>query len=308
VAPSITMSVMNKTIAHDAGIAEPKDSDDEGFILDDGGFHIPRKAVAHREQDYDPATFASLADIQLAHFWHIGRNRLLLQALRHHRADLRNSAVDLGGGCGGWVAFLEQQSDRLFPDLGLADSSQQALTHAARMVHRTRLYKVDLLALDWRERWDVAFLLDVIEHVDDDVRMLEQAARTLRPGGLLFVTVPALRGLWSAYDQAIGHKRRYTRQDLARVSMAAGLRTVDLRYFMCGLLPACWLQRHLLARRSASLTQDELVRAVHRIPARPVNALLTGIFTIESLLYPFLRVPIGSSLLGVFQRADDRKS
>jgi SAM-dependent methyltransferase len=288
------------------GIVEPKESGDEEFIVGNGGFLIARKEVTHREEDYDPATFASLAEMQLAHFWHIGRNRLLLKALRHHRADRRNSAIDLGGGCGGWVAFLEQQPGRLFPDLGLADSSHQALTHAALILSRTKLYKVDLLALDWRERWDVVFLLDVIEHVNDDVHLLSQVAKTLRPGGLLFVTVPALHGLWSAYDLAIGHKRRYTSYNLTQVTMAAGLRRIDLRYFMFGLLPAFWLQRHLLARRATLLTREELVRTAHRVPERRVNALLTGIFTIESLLYPYFRMPVGSSLLGVFQRADDR--
>jgi len=285
-----------------------KNPEEKEFVLDEDGILVSSKVVTHRDEDYNPATFASLTEIQSTHFWHIGRHNFLLQALRHHHADRRFSAIDLGGGCGGWAAFLERQPGQLFPDLGLADSSKQALAHAARMVHRTKLYRVDILDLDWQERWDIAFLLDVIEHVDDDICMLQRAARTLRQDGLLFVTAPALPRLWSAYDQAIGHKRRYTKQTLATVSKAAGLRAIDIRYFMCGLLPACWLQRYLLQRSSCSSNQDELVRAVHRIPPRSVNALMAGIFTLESLCYSFMRMPIGSSLLGVFQRADHHGS
>jgi 2-polyprenyl-3-methyl-5-hydroxy-6-metoxy-1,4-benzoquinol methylase len=61
-------------------------------------------------------------------------------------------------------------------------------------------YQIDLMNLGWRERWDVAFLLDIIEHLRDDAGALREAARALKPGGLLFVTTPALARFWSYND------------------------------------------------------------------------------------------------------------
>src|SRR5439155_683450 len=70
---------------------------------------------------------------------------------------------------------------------------------------------------------DAVLLLDVLEHLDDDVAALVTARRALRPGGLLVITVPAYRWLWSGHDVALGHRRRYTARELSRVVERAGL-------------------------------------------------------------------------------------
>jgi SAM-dependent methyltransferase len=57
---------------------------------------------------------------------------------------------------------------------------------------------------------DVALLLDVIEHVDDDVALLRRVASVVRPRGLLIITVPAWPQLMSRHDDVLGHRRRYT--------------------------------------------------------------------------------------------------
>src|SRR5207247_517472 len=68
---------------------------------------------------------------------------------------------------------------------------------------------------------DAVLLLDVLEHLDDDVAALVTARRALRPGGLLVITVPAYRWLWSGHDVALGHRRRYTARELSRVVVVA---------------------------------------------------------------------------------------
>jgi len=70
--------------------------------------------------------------------------------------------------------------------------------------------------------YDVVLLLDVIEHLDDDVAGLRAARRCLRDEGLLVVAVPAYPSLWSAHDVALGHRRRYTAIELRRVVELAG--------------------------------------------------------------------------------------
>ena len=57
---------------------------------------------------------------------------------------------------------------------------------------------------------EVVLLLDVIEHVDDDVATLGAARTGVGEGGLLVVTVPAYQWLWSGHDEVLGHRRRYT--------------------------------------------------------------------------------------------------
>src|SRR5204862_5299850 len=102
--------------------------------------------------------------------------------------------------------------------------------------------------LPFERQFDVALLCDVIEHLDDDVGALREAAQALRPGGVLLVTVPAHAWLWSTLDDVSGHKRRYARRTLRRAIVAAGLEPQIVRHFNALLTPIQALQR-LLARR-----------------------------------------------------------
>ncbi|WP_295433019.1 bifunctional 2-polyprenyl-6-hydroxyphenol methylase/3-demethylubiquinol 3-O-methyltransferase UbiG [uncultured Thiodictyon sp.] len=133
--------------------------------------------------------------MQERHFWYLGRHRFLLGALDRHLSSgpLPWATVDLGGGVGGWLRYLADRRPGRFQPLALADSSRVALRMAGGVLPvGVQRYQVDLMNLGWRECWDVAFLLDVIEHLPDDLRALQEARHALKPGGLLFVTTPAL--------------------------------------------------------------------------------------------------------------------
>jgi SAM-dependent methyltransferase len=214
--------------------------------------------------------------------------------------------IDLGAGCGGWVDQMLR--DGLFPDseLALGDSSLVALDTARSLVPgRVSCFQIDLLDLRFDARWDVAFLLDVIEHVDDDVAALENARKALTPGGLLFVTVPALQSFWSWNDDVVKHKRRYSAEQLRTVAQAAGLTSLDTRYFMFLLSPLLLASRKLKQPKLDELdeaAQWALVEKTHAVPAAPANAVLAGVFGLETPLSKLVRFPWGTSLLGVFRR------
>ena len=73
----------------------------------------------------------------------------------------------------------------------MADSSEIALKTAGGILPQgVNRYQIDLLNLGWEDEWDIAFMLDVLEHIPDDICALRQAAKALRPGGLLFVATP----------------------------------------------------------------------------------------------------------------------
>ena len=159
------------------------------------GIWRPTVPVTHRDEEYSSSGFEVLRRMQEDHFWYRGRHRFLLAALDRHTSRLPAplSAVDLGGGVGGWVDYLNRHRHSRFSELALADSSVTALAMARDVVgDGARRYQVDLMDLGWRDEWDVAFLLDVIEHIPDHVRALAEAGRALKPGGLLFVTMPVL--------------------------------------------------------------------------------------------------------------------
>lgn len=84
----------------------------------------------------------------------------------------------------------------------------------------------------------LVLMIDVIEHVDDDVALIADYARVSKPGAKFLISVPAFNFLWSSHDDFLEHRRRYTLETLERSVRAAGLEPVTLRYFFGMLFPA----------------------------------------------------------------------
>jgi 2-polyprenyl-3-methyl-5-hydroxy-6-metoxy-1,4-benzoquinol methylase len=287
------------------------------------GIFTPALAVVHRDEEYDSSAFSLLRDIQSRHFWYQGRHRFLTRALKVHlagsfQAEKPLSAIDLGGGCGGWINWLQRHLPGKFTELALSDSSVRALKMAGSVVNKdVARYQTDLLRLGWRDRWNTAFLLDVLEHIPADTEVLLQIRQALKPGGLLFVTTPALKFFWSYNDEIVHHVRRYSKRDFARLAETTGMRLLRSSYFMFFLSPFLWLSRlkhpnlanmekndiSTIGNRSAQRPQRfALVEGTHRVPIPPVNALLRLTFALETPLGLWLPFPWGTSIMGIFQK------
>ena len=157
------------------------------YVVRDG-ILVPPVPVAHREEEYDHRGFEMLSRMQRDHFWYAGRHRFLLHAVRRHLARRPPSAsplraIDLGGGCGGWIAYLQRKGALTGAELALADSSEVALNYAAKVLPAgVARYQIDLMNLQWEGRWDAAFLLDVLEHIPAHDRGTAAGPRGARAG------------------------------------------------------------------------------------------------------------------------------
>ena len=69
---------------------------------------------------------------------------------------------------------------------------------------------------------DYIYSLNVLEHIEDDASILEEINRMLKPGGKIFIYVPAMQVLFSSMDEKVGHFRRYSRGQLVRLVNKAG--------------------------------------------------------------------------------------
>ena len=96
---------------------------------------------------------------------------------------------------------------------------------------RAKGYKV-LASVDALKDGAVSFAYssNVLEHLDDDIGALRAIHRKMRPGGRLALFVPAFESIWTALDDRIGHKRRYTQESLADVVARSGFRVEHARY------------------------------------------------------------------------------
>jgi len=200
---------------------------------------------------------------------------------------LRGDVLEVGAGIGAnrqIFAHLDfQRWTSLEPDRRLLEQLRDSLPNC------TRCEPVAGTLEDLPGRsFDAILYLDVLEHIEDDSAELRRAAEHLKPGGALIVLAPAHAWLFTPFDAAVGHFRRYTRRTLAAAA-PAGLRLEKLIYLDCAGLAASLSNRLILKRAIPSNAQ---IQTWDRI-----------IVPVSRLLDPLLGYRAGKSVLGIWRRA-----
>ncbi|UYV15392.1 class I SAM-dependent methyltransferase [Porphyrobacter sp. ULC335] len=238
------------------------------------------------------AAYQSLRASQDRHWWFVGRRRIVAQLISMFVPLPANARVlEAGCGYGGNLAMLDKLGE-----VQAFEFNDDARAHAANLLRRPVAYGrlPDKIGFD-NDRFDLIAMLDVLEHIDDDVASLRTLGERLAPGGALLLTVPAVPWLWSDHDVLHQHKRRYTRALLAERLHAAGFEIAGIGYFNTLLFPLALAQR-LIARLVGAGGVD------HAVPPEPLNALMTGIFSLEVGLLGRIPFPIGLSLFAVARK------
>jgi 2-polyprenyl-3-methyl-5-hydroxy-6-metoxy-1,4-benzoquinol methylase len=279
------------------------------YAIDELGIYRPSVPVTHRNDEYDESGFKLLLEMQSRHFWYLGRHRFLLTALKINISEYHQSIIDLGGGVGGWASYLHEALPNRFKEIAMGDSSEVALLEARKVLPKdVVLYQVDLMNLQWKSRWDIIFLLDVMEHCPDDVNILRQIYHALEPGGKLIVSTPALMYFWSHNDEYARHLRRYSISDYQSLAAKTGFNLVDARYFMFLLSPLYWLSRKAKSKKLSGAKLEAAILKEHQVPNGFANYALAKIFSAESPIGHYVRFPWGTSVLGVFEKPGARFS
>ncbi|HVV95348.1 MAG TPA: class I SAM-dependent methyltransferase [Hyphomicrobiales bacterium] len=237
----------------------------------------------------DRTVYARMAAHEDYHWWFVARRAILARLIAVEKpAKSELSLLEVGCGTGGNLALLKRFG-RVEACEYDAEAREWAQRKSAVDVRPGALpADIEMPAAGY----DMIFLLDVLEHVEQDEASLRALAKRLAPGGRIVLTVPALPWLWSDHDVRHHHFRRYTLRSLRAVADRAGLRPIRVGYFNTLLFPLAVAAR--LARRALGLKGEE-----DSLPGRTVNALLTEVFGLERFLVGRIRLPVGLSLFMV---------
>jgi SAM-dependent methyltransferase len=227
------------------------------------------------------------------HFWFEWRIRAALQQWRTCGLPLDRPwrVLDVGGGRG---VVRDQVEAATSWTVDLVELNLAALEAAAPGRGRHLYYDVCDRAPELLGRYDAVMLFDVIEHLEDPQPVLEAVRQHLRPGGFLLLNVPALQSLFSAYDVAAGHFRRYDRSSLPAELKAPEWQVLDQRYWGLTLVPLLGLRKMML--RSATA---ETIRRGFGPPNRFAHLSLRTLMKAET--GALSRPPVGTSVLLVAQ-------
>jgi len=235
----------------------------------------------------DPEYARRYRELHERHWWWRAREAAVLDRLRRLRPQAGFGAIlDVGCGDGLWLERLAELGDPegLEPDAAVVSAQ-------SRRRWRFHLCPFDD-AFDPGNQYGLILMLDVLEHLPDDHAALRLAARLLRPDGLLVLTVPAFRMLWTAHDDLNFHRTRYTRAELVRALRGAGLSIRVARYFFHWLFPV-----KLLVRAKERIRGGE--PRPPRLPPPRVNRMLYLTSRFEQRSWGRLGLPLGSSILAV---------
>jgi ubiquinone/menaquinone biosynthesis C-methylase UbiE len=249
-----------------------------------------------REINFGDDAHETLYDLEAGSFWFRARNRLLLWAIEKYFGEGAGKYLELGCGTGFVLAAIEER----FPALDIygSEAMGQGLELARKRVKRATLVQLDARELPYDNEFDLVGIFDVLEHISEDALVLAEIQRSLKPKGLVVLTVPQHPFLWGPADEAACHVRRYTAPELRAKFEAAGFEVLRLTSFVSTLLPmmmASRLQQRLRPRAFHPQMEFKMSRAMDRL-------LEVAMDVERACIQRGLDFPAGGSLLVVARK------
>lgn len=226
--------------------------------------------------------------VEEEHWFYRGKRRIARHWIEKTlRVESHHVLLDVGCGTG---RFLREWT--LSRALG-SDRSAEAIAIAKG--HAARLFRAELPKLPLASRSvHLVTALDVLEHSADDRAAFLELARVVPAGGIVLLTVPALPFLWSDWDEALHHYRRYTKRRLLAVVPQ------EMAVLRCAYINDIALLPVLAVRTARKLWRGSR-RAEDRVPPRWLNHALEKTFVRLACAEKY-RAPLGVSILLVARK------
>lgn len=229
--------------------------------------------------------------VEETHWWYRALHRLIFQALDRHLPDWRERKI-LDAGCG--TGAILQRLGNPERNAGV-DLAPEAIDFC-RQRGLTNAQPADVAALPFTdETFDAVISSSVLYHawVKDVDAVTREMHRVLRPGGLLFVVLPAFSFLHSAHDVAVMTAHRFTKAEVRALLCRSGFRIRRLTYWTTLLFPLALIARTL----GGSTAGRDFERAGLS------NRIFDRIMSIEAMLLRKISLPFGVALLAVAERS-----
>lgn len=203
---------------------------------------------------------------------------------------LGTDVLDVGAGLGATARLLAPATRGRYlavePDATLAGRIRADVA-SGLLPARVDVLTGTLRDVEPASRFHTILYIDVLEHIEDDRAELGLAASRLRPGGRIVVLAPAHQSLYSPFDAAIGHFRRYDRRSLGALR-PEGLETESMSYLdSAGLL--------------ASAANRLLLRAALPTPAQ-IRLWDRRLVPVSRVLDPLVGRRLGKTVVAVFRK------
>jgi len=240
----------------------------------------------------DTEAYEEMIELQEKHWWFVARRDVIQSLIKLEMPHSPTTKVlEIGCGVGGNIELLGRSGNYLGIDMHLP-----AIEYCSGKFPQFefRCSRIEEIPKDsYPHNFDSIYILDVLEHIDNEVEILNEARNYLTDDGKILVTVPAYQFLWSPHDDFVHHVRRYTNKSLRKVLEEAGYKVERLSYFNSILFPLALIQR-----LGSKLLKKKLSTHLST-PPKIINWLFREIFSHEAGILKYTNLPLGLSILAV---------
>lgn len=204
------------------------------------GFLCFAQLAEGHETTFDATDFAKLFDLEGDSFWFIFRNKLITWALAKYFPGC-NNFLEIGCGTG----FVLNGITNKFPRLSVAGSDlyTEGLSFALKRNPNADLFQMDATDMPFEAEYDIIGAFDILEHIEEDAKALQEMRNATKIGGGIIITVPQHPNIWSSADVYARHVRRYTKGDLIAKVEKCGFHIIRATSFISLLFPVMAISR-----------------------------------------------------------------
>ncbi len=230
------------------------------------GFKSYAPELSAQNEGFPLEAFQELIKHESTSFWFCSRNELILYFLQKYCSNIQ-SFLEVGCGTG----FVSSGVRKVFPDIAITGSEiyTKGLNEALKRLHGSAtLIQMDARRIPFAQEFDVIGAFDVLEHIDEDEKVLAEIYRSLKPSGFVFIAVPQHMWMWSDIDAQACHIRRYTQNEMQSKMERAGFEIIRSTSFVSFLLPLMWLTRKSNTQESGltiSTWQNKILRKIMQL-------------------------------------------
>lgn len=260
--------------------------------------------LARKNEDFPAEGFQVLYKAEEKNFWFRSRNNVIQSLFKKYVGKQQTEVLEIGCGTGYVLKGLEAR----FPAYQLRGSEihLEGIRFAQQRLPNVEFIQLDATDLPYQNEFDTIGAFDVLEHIEEDEKVMREVEKSLKPNGHFIISVPQYQWMWSINDDIAFHKRRYHRKELKSKLQKAGFDVKYIGSFVFTLFPMMYISRLLRGKNEKKSMDMEEVRkiAVNELKLNPViNSIFLGLMKIDELLIKAgISLPFGGSLIAVAKK------
>jgi len=265
--------------------------------------------LAFESRDYSPEFFEKMFALEENNFWFQARNRILRGLFEKFIGkDKHANILEIGVGTG--YVIKELSLIKNFQLCG-GELHISGLRFARKRLPEVEFIQLDATRMPFENEFEAVGAFDVLEHVDKDIEVMQGVYRSLKAGGLFFITVPQHKFMWSEQDEGAYHKRRYSRREMLDKLKLSNYKIEFVSSFVTILFPLMFLSRWSVLKKhppksGIDYKTNEVEYNFEELKISPLVNTISGLLMRfdEMCLKMGWSLPFGGSLAVVARKID----